>query len=97
MTQSQLKNNLATPSTKQKIASLSSDSRLYTNLGKEILIFFSLSEYEKLRKCTAKSDFLDCLDELGSSHFEQPAIQVKLVAGVAFVNMYQPRLSKTFG
>ena len=57
----------------------------------------SLYEYGKLRQCTAKSDFLDCLDELVCPQFEQPVIQMKVVDGAAFVNMHQPRQSKTFG
>ena len=85
------KNSLSTHKTKQKIASLSSDCVLYSNLflasqSREgnLKDFFShenhmypvsLPEHGKLQKCTAKLDFLDCLDELVSSHFEQPASQ----------------------
>ena len=56
-----------------------------------------LSEYGIFQKCTAKSDFLNCLDELLRLHFEQPIIQVKVVNGAAFVNMHQPILSTIFG
>ena len=56
-----------------------------------------LTEYGIFQKCTAKSVFLNCLDELLSLYFEQPIIQVKVVNDTAFVNMHQSILSRIFG
>ena len=57
----------------------------------------SLSEYGRRRKCTAKSDFLKCLEDLADSSFEPTEVNTKVVDGAAFVNMNQPKTSKTFG
>ena len=38
-----------------------------------------LTEYRKLQKCAAKSDFQNCLDELVSPHFEQSASHTLLL------------------
>ena len=56
-----------------------------------------MAEYGIFQKFTAKSDFLNCLDELLSLYFKQPIIQVKFVSDTAFVNMHQPILSRIFG
>ena len=67
---------------------LGSDCRLYSNLfiapkSRQVnLDFFSHESHiysVSLRNCTAKSDFLDCLEELISPLFEHPVIQVKLL------------------
>lgn len=57
----------------------------------------SLSEYGRLRKCTAKSDFLKCLEELHISSLEPPEVEAKIIDGAAFVNIHTPKSSRTFG
>ena len=73
---------------RKKEKRLGSDCRLYSNLfiapkSRQVnLDFFSHESHiysVSLRNCTAKSDFLDCLEELISPLFEHLAIQVKLL------------------
>ena len=56
----------------------------------------SISEYGTLRK-TSKSDFLDCLQDYGSSTLTPPEFTAKVVDGAAAVQSLKPRISKTFG
>ena len=56
----------------------------------------SISEYGTLRK-TSKSDFLDCLQDYGSSMLAPPEFTAKVVDGAAVVQSLKPRISKTFG
>ena len=57
----------------------------------------SISEYGKLRKCAAKSDFLRCLEDLVAPCHEPPNVDMMIIDGAAFVNINQPKVSKTFG
>ena len=98
---------------KQKISSLNLDCRLYSNLyiasqsrDGSLDEFFkhenhsypvSISEYRKLRKGTAKSDFVKCLEELLEPVYESPAVEMKVIDGAAFINIHQPRSSQTIG
>ena len=107
------KNCVVTPKSKQKVATLTSDCRLFSNLyiasqSREgnLEQFFarenhaypvSLSEYGKLRKCPTKSDFIKCLHEIVEPHYEEPRIEMKVIDGAAFVNIYQPKISNNFG
>ena len=107
------KNSIVTSKAKKKMMSLNSDRRLYASLyiacqqrEGDLDSFFShenhsypiaISEYGKLRKCSAKSDFLKCLDNLVEVYYESPNVDVKIVDGAAFVNMNPPRSSNTFG
>ena len=107
------KNSIVTSKSKQRITSLTSDCRLYASLyvacqsrQGNLENFFthenheypiSISEYGKLRKCTAKSDFLKCLDELSESSYERPIVEAKIIDGAAFINMNAPKSSETYG
>jgi hypothetical protein len=86
---------------KQEIVSLGDDHRLYANLYVacqpqwDLQSFFShenhsysvaVSEYGKLRKCSAKSDFLKCLQELMGPIHQLADVNVKVIDGAAFVN-----------
>ena len=93
--------------------SLHADRRLYSSLyiacqsrKGDLESFFShenhsypvsLSEYGKLRKCNAKSDFLKCLNQVIEPQFDSPNVDMKVVDGEAFVNKNPPNCSKTFG
>ena len=103
--------NCVTPKSKQKVATLRSDCRLFSNLyiasqAREgnLEQFFahenhaypvSLSEYVKLRKCPPKSDFIKCLHEIVEPHYEEPSIEMKIIDGAAFVNIFSPKHKKT--
>ena len=50
-----------------------------------------LSEYGRLRKCTANSDFLKCLEELGSSFLEPPEVEAKIIDVGALININTPK------
>ena len=56
----------------------------------------SLSEYGRLRKCSNKSDFLKCLEDLSEPSLESPDVEAKIVDGAAFVNINQPKTSTAF-
>ena len=80
---------------KQKITTLSADRRLFSHLYTacqsrkgDLENFFahenqsfpvSISEYGKLRKCAAKSDFLKCLDEVVDPSDESPEVEMKVI------------------
>ena len=107
------KNSIIISKTKQKMVSLDADWRLYANLyvacqSREgnLESFFahenhsypvSISEYGRLRKCSAKSDLLKCLEEVVEPSFSPPGVEVKVIDGAAFVNINMPRSSKTLG
>ena len=56
----------------------------------------SISEYGTLRN-TIKPDFLDCLQDYGSSMLTPPEFIAKVVDGAAAVQSLKPRICKTFG
>jgi len=107
------RNSVVTSRSKNKIISLKSDCKLYSNLfiacqsrEGDLDSFFahenhaypvSISEYGRLRKCNAKSDFLKCLDGFGTPSDEPPVVDMKVLDGAAFVNMNPPRDATTFG
>ena len=107
------KNSIVTSKSKQKIVNINSDRRLYASLyvacqsrQGDLGNFFShenhaypvsISEYGKLRKCSAKSDFLKCLEDLAEPCYEHPSVDMMVIDGAAFVNINQPKSSKTFG
>ena len=98
---------------KQKIATLNSERRLYANLyvacqsrQGDLDNFFacdnhafsvSISEYGKLRKATSKSDFLQCMESLVDVTYDAPDVSMKVIDGAAFVNMNRPKSSTTYG
>ena len=108
----QHKNSIVTSKSKKKIVNLTSDRPLFTNLyvacqsrQGDLKNFFlhenssypiSLSEYGRLRKCSNKSDFLKCLEDLSEPSLESPDVEVKIVDGAAFVNINQPKTSTAF-
>ena len=95
---------------KQKMDSVVADRKLFSRLfiacqsrTGDLEDFFShenhsypisISEYGKLRKCTGKSDFLKCLNEIIDPSEEQPVTQAKIIDGAALINMNPPRSSK---
>ena len=98
---------------KQKMDSVVADRKLFSRLfiacqsrTCDLEDFFShenhsypisISEYGKLRKCTGKSDFLKCLNEIIDPSEEQPVTQAKIIDGAALINMNPPPSSKVFG
>ena len=96
---------------KQKIATLNSERRLYANLyvacqwrEGDLDNFFahenhafpvSLSEYGKLRKATSKSDFLQCMESLADVTYDAPDVSMKVIDGAACLNMNGPKSSIT--
>ena len=91
---------------KQKMDSVVADPKLFSRLfiacqsrtGDLQDFFFhenhsypiSISEYGKLRKCTGKSDFLKCLNEIIDPSEEQPVTQVKIIDGWRSTHQYEP-------
>ena len=57
----------------------------------------SLSQYKKLRKCSAKPDFLQRLNDIVKPSLSPPNVGVKLKNAAAFVNINKPKISETFG
>ena len=106
---------------KQKIISLNSEKKLYANLyiacqsregdldhffAHENYIYpISISEFGKLRNCSAKSDFLQCTESMVNMECESmvnmeceaPGVSMKVLDGAAFVNMNPPRASNNYG
>ena len=96
----------------QEINSSKSDCRLYGNLyiacqerKGDLEEFFqhennsyppAISEYEKLRNCNSKSDFLGCIKEIHEPSRAKPTAECSIIDGAAFVNVHQPRTSKNF-
>ena len=107
------KNSIITNKSRKKMVSLASDRRLYANLyvacqsrEGDLDNFFShenhaypiaISEYGELRKCTAKSDFLQILEEIREPTYDSPSVDVKIVDGAAFVHMNAPKACKNYG
>ena len=56
----------------------------------------SFWEYGTLRK-TSRSDFLEFLQDYGSSTLTPPDFTAKAVGGAAAVQILKPRILKTFG
>ena len=99
--------------TKQKLATLNAERRLYANLyvacqsrEGDLDTFFShenhsfpvsISEYGKLRKAIAKSDFIECLESKVEVKYEAPNVAMKIIDGAAFVNMNRPKTATTYG
>ena len=106
------KNNVVTSKSKRRIANLEADRELYVNLFVACQVRdvnldkpfahqnnsypVSLSEYEKLRKCSVKSDFLQCLNDIVKPILSSPNVEVKIIDAAAFVNISKPKISKTF-
>ena len=106
------KNKVSTSKGKMKAVSLKEDRNLYVSLFVTSQLsdctmdeFFKhkhrnyphfISEYGTLRK-TSKSDFLDCLQDYGSSTLTPPDFTAKVVDAAAIVQSLKPRISKTFG
>ena len=106
------KNSIVTSKSKKKIVNLTSDRQLFANLyvacqsrQGDVENFFlhenhsypiSLSEYGRLRKCSNKSDFLKCLEDLSKLSLESPDVEAKIVDGAAFVNINEPKTATTF-
>ena len=96
--------------TKQKIANLTSDCKLYSRLfmacqareGNLVNFFthenysfpIAISEHGKLRKCASKSDFLKCLYEIEEPSVESPKVDMKTIDGAAFLCMNAPKCEK---
>ena len=57
----------------------------------------SISEYGKLCAAKDKSEFTQLLHKVFEPQYEEPNVQMKVIDETAFVNIYQPRISKTFG
>ena len=57
----------------------------------------AISEYEKLRKCNDKSDFLGCIKEIHEPSRANPTAECSVIDSAAFVNVHQQRTSKNFG
>ena len=107
------KNTVVTSKSKQRIANLEADRRLYANLfvacqarDGDLDNFFahenyacpvSLSEYGKLRKSSAKSDFLQCLNYIVKPSLLPPNVAAKIIDAAAFVNINKPKTSERFG
>ena len=97
---------------KQKLGNIIADRKLFSRLfiacqtrKGDLDDFFSrenhsypvsISDYGKLRKCSAKSDFLTCLYELLPPTAEPPRTEMKVIDAAAFVNMNPPISSKDF-
>ena len=56
----------------------------------------SILDYGTLRK-TTKSDFLDCLQDYGSSTLTPPEFTAKVVDGTAALQSLKPVIFETFG
>ena len=106
------KNSVVILKSKQRIANLEADLRLYANLFVACQARYgnldnfahenhaypvSLSEYGTLRKCSAKSAFLQCLNDIVKPSLSPPNVEVKIVDTSAFVNIIKTKTWKTFG
>ena len=97
---------------KERIQSLTADRRLFSRLfiacqsrKGDLQNFFShenhgypisISEYGRLRKCSAKSDFVTCLkQDVGEPDTEAPQVDMKVIDGPALVNMNAPAKTST--
>ena len=50
-----------------------------------------------MRKCSAKSDFLQCLDDIVKPGLSPPNVEVKIIDAATFFNINKPKTSETFG
>ena len=107
------KNTVVTSNSKQRIAISEADLRLYANLfvacqarnsdldnffaHKNHVYLVSLSEYGKLRTFSAKSDFLQCLNDIVKPSLWPRNVEVKIIDAAAFVNINKPETLETFG
>ena len=57
----------------------------------------SISEYDKLCVAKEKSEFTQSLDKVFEPQYVEPNVQMKRIDRTAFVNIYRPMTSKTFG
>ena len=57
----------------------------------------SLSQYGKSRKCSAKPDFLQCLNDIVKPSLSPPNVEIELKNAAALVNINKPKISETFG
>ena len=103
------KNTVVASKSKQRIANLKTDCPLYADLfvacqarAGDLENFFEhenhaypvpLSEYGKLRKCSAKSDFLQCLDDIVKPGLSPPNVEVKIIDAATFFNINKPKTS----
>ena len=106
------KNSVVISKTIPKVVNLTSDCRLYSKLyiasqarEGDLDEFFayenhafpiSISEYGKLRAAKNKSEFTQLLHKVFEPQYEEPNVQMKVIDGTAFVNIYRLRISKTF-
>ena len=56
----------------------------------------SLSQYNKLRKCSAKLVFLQRLNDIVKPRLWPPNVGVKLKNAAAFANINKPKILETF-
>ena len=60
------------------------------------MIISTIIDYGKIRKATAKSDFIACLEKIGSfTAYKNTSTDV--IDGPAFVHMNAPTVSNTYG
>ena len=57
----------------------------------------SILEYGKLRVAKEKSEFTQLLHKVFEPQYEEPNMQMKRIDRTAFVTIYRPSTSKTFG
>ena len=50
-----------------------------------------------MRKCSAKSDFLQCLNDIVKQSLSPPNVEVKIIDVSALVNINKPKTLETFG
>ena len=50
-----------------------------------------------MRKCSAKSDFLQCLNDIVKQSLSPPNMEVKIIDVSALVNINKPKTLETFG
>ena len=107
------KNSVVISVSEQKLVNLSSDCRLYSNLyiasqarEGDLDQFFrhenhvfpvSISEYVKLSAAKDKPELTQLLHKVFEPQYEELNVEMKVIDGAAFVNIYRPRTSKTFG
>ena len=56
----------------------------------------SISEYDKLRAAKEKSEFTQLLYKVLEPQYEEPNVQMNVIDGTTFVNIYRSGTSKTF-
>ena len=107
------KNSAVISTSKQKVVNLNSDCWLYSTLyiasqarecdldehfeHENHAFPVSISKYGKLRAAKDKSEFAHLLHKVFEPQYEEPNVQIKVIDGTAFVNIYRPSASKAFG